>query len=54
MNGIIELLMAVSRLVIENTGIKEIDLNSVIFFDGGLMALDVWIVGRVFSETDCK
>jgi hypothetical protein len=46
--------MAVSRLVIENTGIKEIDLNPVLIFDGGLMALDVGIVGRVLSVTDCK
>jgi acyl-CoA synthetase (NDP forming) len=41
--SLVDLLMAVSRLVTKQNGIKEIDLNPVRLFEHGLMVLDIRI-----------
>jgi acyl-CoA synthetase (NDP forming) len=43
-NQLIELIMSVSRMVIEQPAIKELDLNPVRLYEHGLMALDVRMV----------
>ena len=40
------LLLSVSRLVVENSNIKELDLNPVRLFESGLMALDVRLMKK--------
>jgi len=48
-----ELLMSVSRMVIERPEIKELDLNPVRLFTRGLMALDVRVIkGDSFDQED--
>ena len=44
--ALVELLLAVSRIVTEQPGIEELDLNPVRLFEQGLMALDVRILKR--------
>ena len=44
--ALIDLLLAVSRLVVERPEIEELDLNPVRLFERGLMALDVRILRR--------
>jgi acyl-CoA synthetase (NDP forming) len=48
-NQLIDLLMAVSRMVTEKTDIKEMDLNPVRLFERGLMVLDVRMVRKESS-----
>ena len=43
---LIDLLMAVSRLVTENPNIKELDLNPVRLYERGLMVLDVRVIEK--------
>jgi acyl-CoA synthetase (NDP forming) len=45
-NRLIDLLMAVSKMVTEKTDIKELDLNPVRLFERGLMVLDVRLVKK--------
>ncbi|HUT71085.1 MAG TPA: acetate--CoA ligase family protein [Desulfatiglandales bacterium] len=48
-----ELLMSVSRMVIERPEIRELDLNPVRLFERGLMALDVRVIkGHSFDQED--
>ena len=44
LNALIELIMAVSQFVIEQSDIKEMDLNPVRLYTNGLLALDVRII----------
>ena len=46
-NKLADLLAAVSRIMLEQTGIKELDLNPVVLYEDGLMALDARIMGRI-------
>jgi acyl-CoA synthetase (NDP forming) len=46
LSHVIELLLAVSRMLKEHPTISELDLNPVRLFQKGLMALDVRIVER--------
>ncbi len=50
--ALIELLLAVSRMVVERPEIEELDLNPVRLFERGLMVLDVRVVRR--GETRFK
>jgi acyl-CoA synthetase (NDP forming) len=45
-NRLIDLLMAVSKMVTDKTEIRELDLNPVRLFERGLMVLDVRLVKR--------
>jgi acyl-CoA synthetase (NDP forming) len=44
--ALVELLLAVSRMVVERPEIEELDLNPVRLFERGLMALDVRVLNR--------
>jgi len=48
LDRLIDLIMAVSRMVIDQPAIKELDLNPVRLFEQGLMALDVRMVRGEF------
>lgn len=49
--ALVELLLAVSRMVTERPEIEELDLNPVRLFEQGLMALDVRIIRRGESRS---
>ena len=43
-DALIELLMSVSRMIMEEKGLKELDLNPVRLYEKGLLALDARII----------
>jgi acyl-CoA synthetase (NDP forming) len=51
LGAVVELLLSVSRLVMDHREIQELDLNPVRVYEHGLMALDVRLLQRVDSRT---